>query len=108
MGFFKKRKEQDENTALLRRLDKRGISSFSIRDPKTYQERILGRSGAFSVAEDTLIISCENKILFRHPIKEIKGAELMNLSGICLNVGDKRYIAYYTDGKVGIDKLKRK
>ena len=101
MGLFKKKKEKDENAALLRRLDKRGITSFSERDPKTYQERILGRSGAFSVAEDELIISCENKILFRHPIKEIKAAELMNLSGICLNVGEKRYIAYYTDGSLG-------
>lgn len=101
MLLFKKRKEQDENSALLRRLDKRGITSFSERDPKTYQERILGRAGAFSVSEDELIISCENKILFRHPIKEIKAGELMNLSGICLNVGEKRYIAYYTDGSLG-------
>ncbi len=101
MGLFKKKKEKDENAALLRRLDKRGITSFSERDPQTYQERILGRAGAFSVAEDELIISCENKILFRHPIKEIKAGELMNLSGICLNVGDKRYIAYYTDGSLG-------
>ena len=24
----------------------------------------------------------------------------MNLSGICLNVGEKRYVAYYTDGNI--------
>lgn len=101
MGFFKKKRESDENAALLRRLDKRGITSFTQRDPKTYQERILGREGAFSVADDTLIISCGNQILFRHPIKEIKAGELMNLSGICLNVGDARYVAYYTDGTLG-------
>lgn len=101
MGLFKKKKEKDENAALLRKLDKRGITSFSERDPQTYRETILGRQGAFSVAEDELIISCENKILFRHPIKEIKAGELMNLSGICLNVGQKRYVAYYTDGSLG-------
>ncbi len=101
MGLFKKKKESDENTALLRRLDKRGITSFAERDPATYQERILGRQGAFSVADDELIISCGNQILFRHPIKEIKAGELMNLSGICLNVGERRYIAYYTDGSLG-------
>jgi hypothetical protein len=101
MGLFKKKKEKDENAALLRKLDKRGITSFAERDPQTYRETILGREGAFSVAEDELIISCENKILFRHPIKEIKAGELMNLSGICLNVGEKRYIAYYTDGSLG-------
>ena len=101
MGFFKKRKEADENTALLRRLDKRGITSFAERDPQTYRETILGREGAFSVADEELIISCGNKILFRHPLKEIKAGELMNLSGICLNVGTKRYIAYYTDGSLG-------
>ena len=101
MGFFKKRKEADENIALLRRLDKRGITSFVQRDPKTYRETIIGRAGAFSVADDELIISCGNQILFRHPLKEIKAGELMNLSGICLNVGDQRYIAYYTDGSLG-------
>jgi hypothetical protein len=101
MGLFKKKKEKDENAALLRKLDKRGIASFSERDPQTYRETILGRQGAFSVAEDELIISCENKILFRHPIKEIKAGELMNLSGICLNVGQKQYVAYYTDGSLG-------
>lgn len=101
MGLFKKKKEKDDNTALLRRLDKRAITSFAERDPQTYRETILGRQGAFSVAEDELIISCENKILFRHPIKEIKAGELMNLSGICLNVGQKRYVAYYTDGSLG-------
>lgn len=101
MGLFKKKKENDENIALLRKLDKRGISSFTQRDPKTYQERILGRQGAFSVADDTLIISCGNTVLFRHPLKEIKAGELMNLSGICLNVGEERYVAYYTDGTLG-------
>lgn len=102
MGFFhKKKKESDETLALLKKLDKRTISSFSQRDPKTYQERILGRAGAFSIAEDTLIISCNNQILFRHPFKEIKAYELMNLSGIVLSVGDARYIAYYTDGTLG-------
>ncbi|MBQ2764466.1 MAG: hypothetical protein IJP27_01860 [Clostridia bacterium] len=101
MGFFKKRRESDENLALLRRLDKRGVSSLTQRDPKTYQERILGRNGAFSVADETLIISCENKVLFRHPLKNIKAGELMNLSGITLNVGEERYVAYYTDGTLG-------
>ena len=101
MGFFKKRKESDENTALLRRLDQRGIASFAERDPKTYRETILGREGAFSVVDDELIISCGNRILFRHPLKAIKAGELMNLSGICLNVGEKRYVAYYTDGSLG-------
>ena len=101
MGLFKKKKETDANLALLRKLDKRGVSYFSERDPKTYQERILGREGAFSIADETLIISCGNQILFRHPLKEIKAGELMNLSGICLNVGDRRYIAYYTDGTLG-------
>lgn len=104
MGLFKKKKENDEVLALLRKLDKRTISSFSERDPKTYQERILGRAGAFSIADDTLIISCNNQILFRHPLKEIKAYELMNLSGIVMTVGDERFIAYYTDGKLGAKK----
>ena len=101
MGLFKKKKENDEVLALLKRLDKRTISSFSQRDPKTYQDRILGRAGAFSIADDTLIISCNNQVVFRHPLKAIKAYELMNLSGIVLSVGEERYIAYYTDGRLG-------
>ncbi len=101
MGLFKKKKEQNENLILLKKLDKRGVSIFSQRDPQTYQEKILGRNGAFSIADDTLIISCENKVLFRYALEEIKAGELMNLSGICLNVGNERYIAYYTDGTLG-------
>lgn len=105
MGLFKKRKEKDENLALLRKLDQRGVSILSERDPATYQEKILGRNGAFSITEEQeLVISCENKILFRYPLKEIKGGELMNLSGICLNVGNRRFVAYYTDGSIGIKK----
>lgn len=102
MGLFKKKREKDENLALLRKLDKRGVSSLSERDPATYQERILGKSGAFSITdEEELVICCENKILFRYPLKEIKAGELMNLSGICLNVGNRRFVAYYTDGTLG-------
>jgi hypothetical protein len=101
MGLFKKKKEADSNLALLKKLDKRGVFSLAERDPATYQERILGRNGAFSIADDTLIISCGNQVLFRHPLKDIKAGELMNLSGICLNVGEKRYVAYYTDGSLG-------
>ncbi|MBQ7935043.1 MAG: hypothetical protein IJ333_01665 [Clostridia bacterium] len=101
MGLFKKKKENDEVMALLKKLDKRTISSFSQRDPATYQDRILGRAGAFSVADETLIISCNNQVVFRHPLKEIKSYELMNLSGIVLSVGNERYIAYYTDGTLG-------
>lgn len=101
MGLFKKKREKDDNLALLRRLDKRGITSLAKRDPKTYQETIIGRSGAFSIADEELIISCGNQILFRHPLKSIKAGELMNLSGICLNVGEERYVAYYTDGSLG-------
>ena len=101
MKLFGRKKETDENLALLRRLDRRGVSIFSQRDPATYQERILGRGGAFSVTEDELIVSCGNQILFRRKLKEIRAGELMNLSGICLNVGEERYVAYYTDGTLG-------
>ncbi len=101
MGLFKKKKEKDENLILLRKLDKRGVSRLVRRDPATYRETILGTDGAFSVTEDELIISCGNKVLFRRFLKEIKAWELMNLSGITLNVGEDRFIAYYTDGKLG-------
>lgn len=104
MGLFKKKKEKDENLALLKKLDKRGVSILCERDPATYQEKILGRNGAFNIIDDTLMIACENKELFRYPLKDIKGGELMNLSGICLNVAGRRFVAYYTDGSIGIKK----
>ena len=101
MGFFKKKKEAEANLALLRRLHGRGIAYFSERNPATAEERILGREGAFSVQDEQLIISCGNQVLFRYPLKEIRAYELMNLSGVCLQAGSRRFTAYYTNGKLG-------
>ena len=99
--MFKKKKAEDETLTLLKKLDHRTVERLAERDPRTYQETILGRDGAFSIRDGELIISCENQVLFRYPLKDIKAYELMNLSGICLNVGDRRFIAYYTLGKLG-------
>ncbi|PWM38211.1 MAG: hypothetical protein DBX52_07610 [Clostridiales bacterium] len=101
MGFLKKKKEAEANLALLRRLHGRSIAYFSERSPAAMEERILGREGAFSVQDEQLIISCGNQVLFRHPLREIKAYELMNLSGVCLHAGGRRFTAYYTNGKLG-------
>ncbi len=101
MGLLSKKKEPDLSLALLRKLPRRGVAIFSRRNPLTYQETILGRAGAFSIREEELILSCQNRILLRCPLKEIKAYELMNLSGVCLCIGDARYIAYYTNGSLG-------
>lgn len=104
MNLWRKKREANGNTALLHRLHGRSVARLVKRDPRTYEERVIGGAGAFSVQDGELIISCDNKVLFRRPIKEIRAGELMNLSGVVLRVGCESYIAYYTDGTVGIRK----
>lgn len=99
MSIFskKKNKEADDNLQLILRLDKRKIKYITERDSKTYDERIIGRSGVLNVKDGQLIISCDNEVVLREPIEAIKAYELMNLSGVNLKVAHRVFIAYYTD-----------
>ena len=99
MLFGKKKKAaQSESEILIRSRHGRDIKYMVRRDKATCNETIIAREGAFNIVEDELVISCENEIVFRAPVKDIKAYELMNLSGINLVYDGESYVAYYTKG----------
>lgn len=99
-GLFKKKKKtvQSESEQLIRARHDRTIQYMTRRDRATSNETVIAKDGVINVVENELVISCDNKIVFRAPICELKAYELMNLSGINLVYQGESYVAYYTKG----------
>ena len=99
-GLFSKKKStvQSESEVLIRARHDRTIQYMTKRDRATSNETVIAKDGIINIVEDELVISCDNSIVFRAPIKDIKAYELMNLSGINLVYQGESYIAYYTKG----------
>lgn len=101
--FFtsKKSKEKKENEARLRRINDFEVRYVTNREPNKCGESIIGKNCVINVVDDQFNIRCENKIIFTHPIKNLKGSELMSLEGIILSYVDEKtredveIIAYY-------------
>jgi hypothetical protein len=103
--FFKRKREElrekKENEIRLRKLEGREVRYASERDPITNVEKVLGKYGFINIVDDEFIITCDNKVIFSHPIKYLMGSELMSLDGIILSYTDSstneyvEIIAYY-------------
>jgi hypothetical protein len=103
--FFKRirreKQEKKDNEIRLRKLDGREVRYVSQRDELTYVERIMGKYGVISIVDDVFSITCDNKIIFSHPIEGLMGSELMSLDGIILSYMDENtkkpveVMAYY-------------
>ena len=112
--LFGRNKSGGMNVKQLKLLDKRPLKYVTGRDPETYSEIRLGEAGAINVSEKELTVVCGGVNILRCGIKEVKAAELMNLSGITLKGQDldsgeyKSIIAYYSDGYVGVSAVSRK
>lgn len=106
--FGGKNKSGGMSVKQLKQLDKRQLKYVTGRDTETYSEVRLGEAGAINVSDKELTVVCGGVNILRCDIKEVKAAELMNLSGITLKGQDldsgeyKSIIAYYSDGYVGI------
>ncbi len=97
MLFGKKKNKENPSTALLAARDGREIS-YIVERLGAADETVIGKKGVLNVVEGEFVISCENSVVFRAPITEIRAFELMNLSGINLVFGGRTYVAYYTKG----------
>ena len=101
--FFtsKKAKEKKENEARLRRINNFEVRYVTNREPNKCGETIIAKNCVINVVEDQFNICCENKIIFTHPLNDLKGSELMSLEGIILSYIDEKtredveVIAYY-------------
>ena len=99
MFFLKKKKQKlSESAMLITARDGREIRYMTRRDRSSNNETVLAQNGIINVVEGDIVISCDNEIILRAPINDIKAYELMNLSGINLVYGGECYVAYYTKG----------
>lgn len=104
MFFNRRRKEKQEkkeNEIRLRKLHGREVRYVSERDGITYVERIMGKYGYINITDDIFSITCDDKVIFAHPIEGLMGSELMSLDGIILSYVDENtkktveVMAYY-------------
>lgn len=101
MLFRPKRKQkQNNNQLLLQSLNGKEVKYVSSRDRNSYGETIIGKNGVINISNDELLISCEGNEVFRHPLNELEGGELMSYEGINLRYPDNdgkkcTVIAYY-------------
>lgn len=114
MLFGKKKKSDTMPLELLLKFDKCPIKYVTERDNETYREKKLGDNGALNVMNGEFVIVCGGKNVMRCDIKEVRAAELMNLSGMTVKGFDldekreKSVIAYYSDGYVSASRAKQR
>ena len=95
---FNKKPKLSESAQLITARHGRTIQYITRRDRASNNETVLAKDGIINVVEDELVIHCDNNVILRAPINEIKAYELMNLSGINLVYEGECYVAYYTNG----------
>lgn len=95
---FNKKPKLSESAQLITARHGRTIQYVTRRDRASNNETVLAKDGIINVIEDELVIHCDNNVILRAPINDIKAYELMNLSGINLVYGGECYVAYYTKG----------
>ncbi len=102
MKLFSGRKKKKEFGELYQRLDKKPLRYVTERDPQTYVESVIGRTGRINIYQGEIItVDCDGKEVFRGRLDEVQVGELMSLEGAVikgkdLNSGKLRSIvAYY-------------
>jgi len=95
---FNKKPKLSESAQLITARHGRTIQYITRRDRLSNNETVLAKDGIINVVEGELVIHCDNNVILRAPINDIKAYELMNLSGINLVYEDECYVAYYTKG----------
>ena len=95
---FNKKPKLSESAQLITARHGRTIQYITRRDRASNNETVLAKDGIINVVEDELVIHCDNNVILRAPINEIKAYELMNLSCINLVYEGECYVAYYTKG----------
>ncbi len=115
--LFGRKKKQSQNgmpLEVLMKFDKCPIKYVTERDSENFREKKLGDEGALNVMNGEFVIVCGGKNVMRCDIKEVRAAELMNLSGITVKGFDldenreKSVIAYYSDGYVSAARAKQR
>ncbi len=114
MLFGKKKKQSGMPYDMLLKFDKTPIKYVTERDSETFREKKLGDEGAINVVNGEFFIVCGGINVMRCDAKEVRAAELMNLSGMTVKGYDldekreKSVIAYYSDGYVSAARARQR
>ncbi|HOJ11780.1 MAG TPA: hypothetical protein PK733_14470 [Clostridiales bacterium] len=98
---MRERSSKKINNELLHRIDGRKIKYVSLRKGTESGETILGKDGVINVVDGDIVIICNARTVFRHPVENIGLDELMSLAGVNIRYKDEdtgedlTLIAYY-------------
>lgn len=95
---FNKKPKLSESAQLISARHGRTIQYITKRDRASNNETVLAKDGIINVIDGELVIHCDNAVVLRAPINNLKAYELMNLSGINIVYEGDAYVAYYTKG----------
>jgi len=85
--FFSNKKRKKDN--IFFRLDGREFTVASLRRGTENTETVLGKNGVINIVNDEIVLMCNNKIIFKELMENVKIDELMSLAGFNLRFNDR-------------------
>lgn len=85
---------------LAKRMTEKRLKYATERDGDT--DIVIGKNGGFNVRDGQLIVSADNRVIFRCNIAEMDASELLSLEGVIISAPDlehggklRKIVAYY-------------
>ena len=89
MSLFKRKKPEEKLSFKLEMAEKmirNRLRYATERDGDT--DSVIGKNGGFNVRDGQLIVSADNRVIFRCNIEEMSVSELMSLEGVIITAPD--------------------
>ena len=89
MSLFKRKKTEEKLSFKLEMAEKmirNRLRYATERDGDT--DSVIGKNGGFNVRDGQLIVSADNRVIFRCNIEEMSVSELMSLEGVIITAPD--------------------
>lgn len=103
MSLFKRKKPEDKlsfKIKMAERMAEKRLKYATERDGDT--DIVIGKNGGFNIRDGELIVSADNRVIFRCKIAEMSASELLSLEGVIITAPDlesggkmRTIIAYY-------------
>lgn len=103
MSLFKHKKPEEKlsfKMDLAKRMTEKRLKYATERDGDT--DIVIGKNGGFNVRDGQLIVSADNRVIFRCNIAEMDASELLSLEGVIISAPDlehggklRKIVAYY-------------
>ena len=89
MSLFKRKKPEEKLSFKIKMAEKmvrNRLRYATERDGDT--DSVIGKNGGFNVRDGQLIVSADNRVIFRCNIEEMSVSELMSLEGVIITAPD--------------------